>query len=127
VILALVAVLLAFGTAAYRYERQTKPVAAHWFAAGLKPTTQRFDVPAGTARLEFDPHFPMGALQYRVRVLDRQGVELEIRQDSLDMNPNRRTLTMTLAERAAFVEVTSTISIRIHGIDNWPVEVRFLR
>ena len=125
VLLTVVAIFAAIGTAAYQYERFTKPIAAKWFACEAKPAQAHVVVPPEASSLHLDPHLPQGAVDYQLKILNAQGAVLESHKDFLDMNPKRHTLKLSLPAGAAAVEATCTVHYGIAGVPSWPIELRF--
>lgn len=125
ILLAVVAIFAAIGTAAYQYERRTKPMASQWFSCELKRGQVRLQIPAGSTKVELNPHLPQGALQYQIRIFNDGGTLLETHKDHLDMHPKRRSATYTLTNGAASIEATCNLTVRVADLDTWPVELRF--
>jgi len=127
VLFAFVATFAVIGTVAYQYERRTKPIVSHWFACEAKPAQKRVEIPPGASKVELDPHLAQGGVNYRLRILNAQGMVLESRKDFLDMNPKRRILKVALPAEAFAVDATCSVSYGVAGLPTWPVELRFFR
>jgi hypothetical protein len=108
------------------YDRQTRPLAQHWFACPVA-SPQRFDLPLESGKIELDPHLPQGGVNYAIRVLSSQGDVIASKKDWLDMHPKRKTLSLAVAPAARSIEVECSLSVPVAGLRSWPVELRVLR